>query len=330
MEKKDAEKIAAVIRNFDIVALQEVFNTTGLDTGKNPALETLIKNYLPGWDYAWERPTGRRAYELGEQASEGFAFLWNKSKFSLPIVTLDSGEKRTFVPRVVKQYRLDRTEKQTDILRDPYFGRFLTNDGSFIEIRLINIHITFNKSKMHSENEKYPIDDLSSVKIRKNEFNVITKSIYPTVQNKIYGGTRDSGANRDVYTIILGDYNLNLENTRFNLKNGTSFTNPAPYLDEIVYISDNSRSRHGKMEIQTVQYELTSLKKIIKEEDPSEYKGFANNYDHFSFDRIKFQQNVTYKTKRINTVNKLFNGDFERHREKLSDHIPIEFDFNLK
>lgn len=262
LEKKDAEKIAAVIRNFDIVALQEVFNTTGFNTGKNPALEDLIKNYLTGWDYAWERPTGRRTYELGEQAAEGFAFLWNTKKFQLPVVTLDNGEKRTFMPRIVKQYRLDKSEKQTDILRNPYFGRFQPTDGSFMEIRLINIHITFNKSKMHSENNI--VADLGSVRLRKNEFNVITKSIYPSVQNKVYGGIRDSGANRAPYTIILGDYNLNLKNTRVNLKNNTSFTNPPPYLDEIVYIPDNSRGNNGKMEIQTVQYELTSLKKLLK------------------------------------------------------------------
>ena len=126
----------------------------------------------------------------------------------------------------------------------------------------------------------------------------------------------------DAYTFLLGDYNLNLKSS------GAS----SPYVQDFVVIEDNGRRK----ELITVQDCPTTIR-MHREIDPSTgelktlFRGYANNYDHFTYDRISFsERGVTTFTSAIDTVNLYKMGDFEKHWREISDHIPIMLELSLK
>ena len=78
------------------------------------------------------------------------------------------------------------------------------------------------------------------------EFNILTRVIYHNISDRRYGN------NLPAYTIILGDYNLNLNRP----------WTKGPYLQENVEIDDAGIRKH----IITVQDQLTTLKAIKRDE----------------------------------------------------------------
>ncbi len=114
--KDDSEirQIAELIRDFDIVAIQEVV----AKVGGAPAVARLadvLNRMSERWDYRISDPTtGDSPYKR-----ERYAFLWKPHKLKL-----------------IGRPFLDQTYEAT-ILREPYIGRFLIGDKQLI---ILNYH----------------------------------------------------------------------------------------------------------------------------------------------------------------------------------------------
>lgn len=283
---KDVVKFAQIIKDeqFDIIALQEIKG--------NMALQTRILSHLPS---CW---TG--------MADDGFvndyAFIWNKNRVKLSEYQKD-GITRIYKPHIYKQYRIDRSRGQMDLVREPYYARFIPAGGAapFIEIRIINCHIRYSKG---SSNSSADDQSLGAIAMRKNEFDVLSSTLYPKIANKRYGNNRPS------YTILLGDYNLNMKSSNAS----------SPYLLESIEIQEE------RMQIITTQDKLSTLRNPKGDNQP---QGFANNYDHFTYDQHRFSD-ISVQCSTIDTVTQYYEGDFERHRKEISDHIPIAMDIVFK
>ena len=293
--RKDMNILSRIIREnkFDIIALQEVFSPNALDR---------LINHLGRyeWEGVWGSPTS-----FSSVAAEGYGFIWNKRRMQLSVTTLPDGTKKIFRPHIYNQYRVDRRMGQTQLIRNPYYARFEPLDGSFCEIRLINTHIMFAKGSSTNH-----FLDIGAVTMRKREFDILTQALYNSISDKRYGN------NRPAYTIILGDYNLNLKTS------GAA----GAFLNEIVTVQDRGQIKR----LITVQDKLTTLKsnKDGNQEDYS-ISYWANNYDHFTYDMDRFSS-VSAVSSRINTVKDYCDDDYELHRKTVSDHVPIALKLNLK
>lgn len=295
---KDLHIFSEIIlrENFDIVALQEIKGNNGLKR-----LLSALPNYWMG------------------RADDGFvndyAFIWNSNRIQLAQYE-SSGICRTYQPHIYKQYRVDKKHGQKDLVREPYYARFFPIGGCapLIEIRIINAHIRYSKGQPDSSDDE---QSLGAITMRKNEFDVLSKTLYPKISDKRYGN------NRSVYTILLGDYNLNLKDT------GTK----SPYLTELFEVGDNIDKQEKRMEnrnikrIFTTQRDLTTLRKPSGQSENQQH-GFCNNFDHFTYDAERFST-VTVQCKSIDSVNKYCGGDFEKHRKTVSDHIPIVMELDI-
>lgn len=291
--RKDIVLLSRIIRenSFDIIALQEVFSPNAL-----ARLLDCLGRYE--WDGVWDSP---RSYS--SVASEGYGFIWNKRRMRLATTELPDGTRKTFRPHIYNQYRVDRRVGQTQLIRNPYYARFEPQDGSFCELRLINTHIMFAKGKTSN------LLDIGAVTMRKHEFDILTQVLYSTISDKRYGN------NRPAYTIILGDYNLNLR---------TSGAIGA-FLNEIVMVQDQGHIKR----LVTVQDQLTTLKAADSESQESEASFWANNYDHFTYDIDRFST-ISATPNRIDSVKEYCDDDYKLHRKIVSDHVPVLLDINLK
>ena len=86
------------------------------------------------------------------------------------------------------------------------------------------------------------------------------------------------------------------------------------------------------MDIKTVQYELTTLKKRYDELDDQEQfadRGYASNYDHFSYDEKRIGDVIYKKPRRIDAVRQYCKDDFEEYYKTVSDHIPIVMELKI-
>lgn len=310
-KEEKLKKIAEVIEkeNFDIVAFQEVFcPKTGIVGRQNfaPPLSSILLNLGFNWNGYFDAPRQAR------DAKEGYAFLWNTKTVDLARTKLQNGIERIFYPRIFNQYQLKKENQQITLIRNPLFGRFFPKDGQFVELRLLNTHIRFSK-QAGIDSDNTDMVSLSDICMRKNEFDVLTRTIYPKLADKIYG--RDEcGDSRPSYTIMLGDYNLNLN------RNWTK----SPYIpEEIFEISDNGLKSSTKV-IQTFQEGLTTLKMIQKghEEEYKKMQKYANNFDHVTYDTRRFS-GIGIKIRKIDAVRQYNNSDFVHYRNNISDHIPI-------
>lgn len=143
--------------------------------------------------------------------------------------------------------------------------------------------------------------------MRQNELDVLTKALYPKLADRIYGDMMPA------YTILLGDYNLNLNR---------GWTK-SPYITEpVVILKDGTNEK----KIITVQDQLTTLKQPQKDNSDMSERGYASNYDHFSYDEIRLGT-INPRYRRVNVVGKKSYGkyfnDFDTYRKEISDHIPI-------
>lgn len=284
-------------KNLDVIAdiiIQEKFDMIAVqEIFSQNALNRLLQRLGPWWSGKWDSPNSKV-----NQAAEGYAFIWNNYRIKLADIITTDGRK-IYYPRIYNQYRIDRSVFQKELVRNPYYGRFTPNNASF-EIRLINVHIMFSGNR-----DEYDI--LSDAKMRKNEIDIICKCLYEKIADKRYGN------NKKAYTFVLGDYNLNLKRE----------WNKGPYLDEMIEVMDS----HSVKRIRTIQDKPTTLKGKSKEGIQEE--GFANNYDHFSYDENQFL-GTKVSANCVNTVEKYLGNDYEKHRREVSDHIPIYVDFELK
>ncbi|WP_313972948.1 hypothetical protein [uncultured Selenomonas sp.] len=182
--------------------------------------------------------------------------------------------------------------------RKPYYARFVGRGGSYFEIRLLCVHTHFTDRDQ-----------------RRQELDNLLKEVYPQVEDRIYYKGRPS------YTIVLGDYNAELRRAL----NISGF-----------YVADiETANRWGGKKIQTVQNEKTTLKRNFdnggQDVDTSTCvgEGYANNYDHFSYDLERFS-GIHIDVKRIDAVATYCGGDFETYFKTVSDHVPIIMTMSLK
>lgn len=335
--KKDLETIARIIveNNFDIVAIQEIFHpqvlkellerlsgqyAEKLKRGSKEFGVNNINGYTQDsygyrtlhWEGRWAKPRSR----YSDGIAEGYAFIWNRDRIRL--VRNIKGE--LFEPRIADFKGCD------ELVRPPYLGRF-TPINSRYEFRLINTHIVFAKPSkiIHSNFDESIVVEVSDIELRKREFEVLINSVYSEFDMP-YDNTKHDRFPKSLtaYTFLLGDYNLNLGMTgdsaaRFNLE------------------MQNIKLHNGKSCIVTVNERLTTLRNNIHEIDLNNEKTYlSNNYDHFSYDYNKFEKHeiVQPQVGRILAFD-MYNdtaseSKFELYKNKVSDHIPIYIDVDVK
>lgn len=315
--KRDLDMIASLIKEFDIIALQEVLSegkilegpTLNEPSGQAKAYEHSLRSRLgDNWEMCWLDPqTNSKWYPYigDDKRGEGYAFLWKKDKFKLPVNEYG----RRITPRIYRHYRTDSTKDEIRLIRDPGYGRFQFADLPNAELRLITIHIVYNKPDEGNIAKKL---DIGSYSMRRNEFNVIAKNIYTRISED------HSDINCSVaYTIILGDYNLNL------LKSGAG----SPYVPNLVVLDRNGNIvptqeiiSKGFYRIYTDQVDLTTISK--------DSNNYSNNYDHFTFDEHTKNSVIHSSPHRLDAVERV--GGYELYKEKISDHVPIMLEISLK
>lgn len=289
--EKNYQKIAEIIRqeDFDVVAFQEI-----LSEGK--ALEFYVMKYLPNYDFKWVDTTASSTFSFSaDQRGEGFAFAWKKNRLQLASSATKNGT-RVYEPRKINE---EVRDSSSIFFRQPLYARFVPIYGGFFEFRLINIHLYFGNN------------NTPDIVKRKAEYNYLVNRIYPTISTE-----RRYGNNREAYTIIMGDYNLNLCGPRNGLENKAV---RYPYIEEPEVLI-------GNQIIRTVQDELTTLKSSVQGEALQEgsTKGYSQNYDHFTFDIcVLEEEGIKYKARRIDAVKQYYNEDFVSYRHEISDHVPI-------
>lgn len=305
-DKEKLDRIAEIIKKFDIVALQEV-----LSEGK--MLENLKFRLGDIWecsDKYWLNPqTDSKWYPyLGkDMRGEGYVFLWRKDRFALPI----NEKGKTFEPRIFRQYKVNSGSGELRLIRDPAYGRFQFVDMPTAELRLITTHIVY--SKPYEDNLSKTID-FGSYTMRRNEFKVIAREIYTRINDN-----RNFYNAAVPYTIILGDYNMNLE------KSGAG----SPFVPSAVVFDGQAnelrtKERIGEDGIYHITTEQADLSTISRDGDK-----YASNYDHFSYDvsvKAKVIQGSPHRLDSV--VNDA--GGFKEYKEKVSDHVPVMVEVSLK
>jgi hypothetical protein len=123
-------------------------------------------------------------------------------------------------------------------------------------------------------------------KIRRDECGLVTGDMHDRVDVHRY---INSGF-RGTLTLIVGDYNYSMKKC-----------------NDITQLLGNPN-------VITIQDELTTINKNCD--------GYSSSYDHYSFDQSK-NNTIPFKVSRIDAVREYFNGDFEKYKKIVSDHVPI-------
>ena len=301
---KDIIQVAKIFRDCacDVIALQEVLNQDGAKLSTNiGGLDSLRRMIGPYWD-AFRVPINERfgkdnPYLKRDNRGEGYAFLWNTQRIEL----LKNRDGQEIFPCQFMDYRPG--VKLNCLRRDPGYGRFRIKNTK-TEIRVINVHIISEMPSKENFNSKIPIKDVED--LRRKEFDVIAGKIYKNINHN-----RDINFN-SVYTIIIGDYNLNLE----------GYGEDKASIQEVrCYDMFGNQSDWGLTEIKTIQTDRTTIK--------GDFSGFKNNYDHCSY------INDRKHSLAIRGCNRNINLDESDSAEKIkeyynyvSDHLPIVVDIN--
>lgn len=288
--KKDYDKLAEIIQSekMDIVSLQEIL-------GDDKGLKMNLMYLLPGWEVFFGRAGSSKYHDKRE---EGYAFIWNAKKLTFS-KRLSLTGREEFEPRIVGTSGDGLHAKgASDMIRPPLYGRFKPVNGGilggFFEIRLVNVHLYYGSN------------DLDDIKKRHKEFEILVNSVFPAVSKQRFGDYRPS------YTIIMGDYNLNLYKYRGEAEKRINKNTYIPVLPQ------------GDQEIITVQDGLTTLKN--PKDSNEESRGYSQNFDHFSYSVKELEdRGASCKYRRIDAVRKYYNDDFDLYRSEISDHVPIVF-----
>ncbi len=317
--ERDLGLIARIIREekFDVVALQEVLSEGKAFTSPGYAKKSILMELGSEWDFQW----ANAETQLTDTRNEGYAFVWNKKRLRMSTTeTVDNGI-RTFYPRIC---RLNKDHMQ----RRPFYARFTPSGtaegGPWIEYRLLCIHTYYGK------------DTKLDRQIRQNELDVLMKDIYPQISDRRYG---EYGNGMPSYTIIMGDYNVELwrswkdearkrQNAERRLQGKSAYPKPASLIADENDIVESTK--WGNRRIKTVQYEFTTLRSADTEVfSDEELRGYAHDYDHFSFEESRFQ-GVKMNVKRIDAVRRYCEDDFKKYQKTVSDHIPVMMEIEFR
>ncbi len=244
--ERDLKKIAEIIKRekFDVVALQEVLSEGKAFTSSYGTKKSILMELGRDWGFEW----ADSETSLADSRQECYAFFWNKRRLRMSTTILSDNTERTFKPRIC---RLNKD----DMRRRPYYARFTPSgtigNSPWVEFRLLCVHAYWGN------------DTIDARKVRENELNVLMTDIYPQVADRIYGGKMPH------YTLLMGDYNVELrrtwkdekrkqENARRRLQGKYPIPFPATLMADEEDIIESTR--WGKRRIKTVQDEFTTLK----------------------------------------------------------------------
>jgi len=295
VSKKDLDMICRIVKDnqIDILAIQEIT--------KKEALTQLLNTLdfsRKRWNGCWEAPRVKYGTVI---AAEGYAFIWNAQRISLS--KRKSGE--VFKPTIHNQYS---HKNGRALIRNPYYGRFVLTDNEMIELRIINTHIIFSSDATEIESASSQVEKIGSVLKRKREFEILASEILPKLDDKLYDYQWSEVDNicRKPYTILMGDYNLNLR------ESGAQ----SPYIDnECIVIQEP----YSEKRIVTVQKELTTIK---KKNDEGISTGYSNNYDHFSYDALRPIRTNAWAV-RVPEDQRYPDWDYTKYRDEISDHLMV-------
>ncbi len=272
---RDLDTMAQIIRDgrFDVIAMQEVL-------GSGQSVQSLCTRLGGKWQMRFLRVPSSDGSE--DKRQEGYAFLWNGRR----LTPVESRDNFTLL-----------TQHTGSMARDPAYARFTPNGllgGCYCELRLICVHLYYGSASGGLD-----------IAQRQAEYDVLMHEIYPRIADKRYGD------NMPAYTVVLGDYNLNL------LTSGSK----SPYCEKEVEVEPN-----GRRIVVTVQDQKTTLRRDDADENGDV---FANNFDHFSYDVGRFRGvNVNYG--RINAVQQYYGSDAQTYKKEISDHLPIRMQIALR
>ena len=316
--KERLDHIADLIKEFDIVALQEVLSegkmlegvTVNNPAGQQIAYEHSLRFRLgEDWDMCWLDPhTDSKWYPYigNDSRGEGYAFLWRTDKFRCPVNEYG----KEIRPRIYRQYRTDSSKGEMRLIRDPGYGRFQLVSMPNAELRLITTHIVYKKP---SEDNLSKIVDHGAAVMRQKEFEVLARNVYTRISEDY----NDINCNVP-YTVILGDYNLNLA------ESGAGYpTVPAVMVVDArnnIIGTSGEYAGNGFYVIHTKQADLSTVNR--------DADNYASNYDHFSYDSRTQRSVVQGNPHRLDAVERL--GDHKTYKDKVSDHIPVMLEIDLK
>lgn len=284
--------------NIDILAIQEIFSKA--------ALVNLLRELgVSHWDGRWASPDSKSV-----SAAEGYAFVWNKDRIELS----RSKSGKVFEPVIHNQYP---HKDGAELIRNPFYGRFIVKDNRMIELRLINTHIMFslNREENDSDDHDSSLGKVGAVTMRKREFNILASKILPKLDDKVYDYQWKEVDNicRRPYTILLGDYNLNLRESGVK---DTFIDNP------LIVIRDANAEKR----IVTVQKDLTTLR--AKTTEHPFIDGYKNNFDHFTYDSNRPIETKCWAVD-IPNAPSYYGGDYEKYKKDISDHLMIIMELNF-
>ena len=293
------KKLADIILSsgVDILAIQEVYAKVAIDN--------LLKYMGMNWKGKWESPDSKSA-----SAAEGYGFIWNEQN----VVLSRNRRGKVFEPTIHNQY--PHKEFGT-LIRNPFYGRFTLKRDEMCELRLINTHIMFSKSKSVNDSEDHEESTEGDISMRKKEFEVLASKILPKISNKDYDkiwGEEDEIC-RKPYTILLGDYNLNLR---------SSGAKGAILDDDLAFII--VRDERSEKQIITIQDQLSTLKK--KNSETQKIEGYSNNFDHFTYDQTRPIETKSWVIDAPRDP-QFFNGDFDEYKRLASDHLMIVMEISF-
>lgn len=297
--KKDLNIVARIIRDnhVDLLAVQEIFS--------EQAKDNLLMELGSRWDGRWDSPDSKSV-----SAAEGYAFFWNTDRIGLS--KRKNGTE--FEPVIHNQYP---HKDGGSLIRNPFYGRFVLKANEMTEIRLINTHIMFSQSRGVNESEDHDssIEHTGDVSLRKREFEILASKILPKLDDKAYDYQWNEVDEicRKPYTILLGDYNLNLH------ESGARDT----FIDQpLIIVKDANTEKH----IVTVQTDLTTLR--AKTSEKPYIDGYRNNFDHFTYDS---NRPIITKSWAVDAPNdsRYYSGNYDQYKENVSDHLMIILEMEL-
>ena len=293
-KKRDLDRMVDLLRDCDIVVLQEVLNPRvieGFSSGSDTA--TLTRRFGSHWKGKWVNlQTSSKYYPyLGDNRNEGYAFLWNTQRIELA----KDRDNKDVLPCQYGHYngRLEQNPKR--LMRNPGYGRFKLKTRP-VEIRVLTTHIIYSKPKAFNDSMEF---DIGAINMRRNEFDIIAGQIYKNVDEYFKMPHMN-----EVITIIIGDYNLNLE--------GHGITATIPEIRCFDTLGNVMK---------TSQTEPTTIK--------SDCSGYANNYDHCTYKINLELKNIIGSCYRKSAVSETDSVEMiKQYRDTVSDHVPIIVEIN--
>ncbi len=303
--------IAEIIKDenfsFDIVAVQEVLHEGRVWTGASVESEInqrFLKYNLPGWECKYCKPLKENS-RTADNKGEGFFFMWKTSSFRLAeYKELNSEKIKVFEPRIINELTYETKKATPPMARMPMYARFVANNNSMIELRLINVHLYYGGNYGFAA--------------RQEEFWTVINEIYSGIQSASYG----SGVKP--YTIVMGDYNLIIGDEQ--ACKDKILHKDSTYIKSINVNDDGYK-------IITRQKLPTSVKNPFIDENGEEQMPedpYKNNYDHFSYDFDRFDTNGVQVDVRRLTIEECIKKSPQKYKTKeleyrkiISDHVPV-------